>query len=848
MRYTRRGIDGEGPDLPKVCIIVPTPQYEDARAPNGGRVLSGEHGRFLNWALGKSGMFRHQVWVTSWVSEPGSAIEFDSKKAEFTDEAMREIDYLMDRGCKVFVPMGKAKELFGIQGNLDKLRGSVFEFQYAYVVPTYEPWQVYPKGKVNRSNDKANMKAVWIADLTKAHDVAQDGFRPPAEYFELAPTYEQVVDWLREARDEGDMLAVDIETTGFNRDTAEVVMIGLARNAEEAMCVPFLRKGGKPYWQNGDARKVKQALSWALATTPLIFQNALFDVPFLNARGFEIPWDCVKHDTMLLHHALHPELPHDLGFIVSVYGNTPYWKEQVMGRLGSVLELDETESRTYNLRDCVVLHQVLPDMLRDMHELGLEAPYAENMSLLEPVATMMRNGIRIDQAYLQTWVRESSKKHAKLEKELRELAQVPEAFNFASADDRRLLFYGQEPPKFKRLAELDEYEVEGTRKRKDTKKYRELMALAELRTVTPIYLPPGYVPPQTQNETDSVDRQALLSLQVHTQNRIESRLNLVRPDMEEVAAGRRLLQFIDAYRQWGELTKLLQFPKKYKPGMDGRIHPSFLIHGTSTGRLSCSNPNLQQIPKRNKDLRRGFVTDPGHVFVSADFQNLEVHILAYETGDRELIRMIQEGINIHDENAKILFQIDAEHPQWASARGAAKIFMFGGISYGGSDRSIHQKVILAAPQLNLTFRAFQEAKLRWMEKHSGYALWRDAIIQEAQENRCVRTFAGRTRYLTGDDSEIRRQALNTPIQGGAGNVFNKAFVDVSMEIQSQNLPYRTVLAVHDQIILEVPDGRQAHAAQLLRTCMQQPFDFHGIERHFVADVEIGPNLGDLKEF
>lgn len=846
--FARRGLPGAGPEGGKVAFILPTPNWEDAYAK---RILSGANGSFFNWALAQAGLLRHQVWITSWVSTPMSNAEFFASRHAHEDELTGELAMLRAMGYTVFVPLGPAKDFFGLSGGLDKVRGSISEYNGAYVLPTYEPYQVHGTGRENRSGDKANMKYVWIADLAKAREISENGYTLPKENFEIFPDLNRVRRWFAEAKDRGqDLLAVDIETTGFNTDYAEEVVIGFARSPEDALVVPLLSRGGQPYWQNGQRKEIKDLLNSVFAEFSFVFQNALFDVPFLRGRGYDLSWSRVKHDTMLLHHALHPELPHSLGFIVSVYGATPYWKEEFLGKKGSILDMDDEDLRTYNARDCVVLHQVLRPMLEDLGELGLEKPYAENLALLAPISHMMESGVTVDMKYLGRWAKAKAKEVELLEGELRKLAGLPDAFNFRSTDDKRWFFYGIEPPKFAKLAELAEYEVEGSRKKKGTKKYEALLELKAVRDlVRPIYLPPGFEAPTTANDLASLDGQALLSLQVHTQNRIESRLRLKDPPTEEIALARKLLTFLGLYDQWNTGQKLLTFPKAYKPKADGKLHPRFLIHGTSTGRLSCAEPNLQQVPKKELAIRKGFVAGPGKVFVSADYENLEVHVLAYETGDAELIRMIQGGINIHDENTKVLFGIDEGHPQWKLARTGAKIFMFGGIAYGGGDRGIYEKVILAAPELGLTFHAFQQAKARWMEKHKGYQLWADDVVERALRTRKVKTFLGRTRILTGKDHEVRRQALNTPIQGGAGGILNTALISLHKEIsETKDLGTRMVLTIHDQIILEAPNEELEIAAKLLQKHMEQPFDFYGTERRFVAEVEFGPSLGDLRAY
>jgi DNA polymerase I-like protein with 3'-5' exonuclease and polymerase domains len=468
----------------------------------------------------------------------------------------------------------------------------------------------------------------------------------------------------------------------------------------------------------------------------LMFQNALFDALYFRHLGFKFPLKNIKHDTLLLHHAISPELPHNLGFIISLYGKTPYWKDDLLKRKVSIVMMREEKLRRYNLRDVVVLHQALPKMLQDLKETGTEYLYYNiNMKLVKPIGKMMETGVLLDEKKLEKWKKGLIKQCNSAEQSLRAIANLPNAFNLSSTEDTRYFLFGKEPSKFTKLVDLP-------KKRKGTKIYQQLLELKEIKDKTvPIYIPTGYDGRTTGSGKIAVNRQGLLGLQTKVQNRL-SQLNKLKRrqkhhDTEEKNI-RKLLLWLEKLYKHRELSKLISTYTKFPVKPDGRIHTSYLIHGTSTARLASKNPNLQNIPKKEIEIRKALVVPDDKVMISADYSNLEVRILAYETLEPVLINAFETGQNIHDLNTEILFNLTPQDAMWKLARRAAKIFFFGGISYGGENREIYEKVILECPQMGLTFADYKRAKQNYMDRCVYYKRWRDKTIDSAVQSRTVR--------------------------------------------------------------------------------------------------------------
>jgi DNA polymerase-1 len=224
-------------------------------------------------------------------------------------------------------------------------------------------------------------------------------------------------------------------------------------------------------------------------------------------------------------------------------------------------------------------------------------------------------------------------------------------------------------------------------------------------------------------------------------------------------------------------------------------------------------------------------------------------VLAYETNDEVLIDILEGGLNLHDHNTETLFHISSNDPKWKLGRRAAKIFMFGGISYGGGDREIYEKVILEAPELGLTFGEYRAAKKRFMDAHPAYAAWAERVKRKAREERIATTFAGGKRFLTASNvHDVEKQGLNSPIQGGAAHVINRAMVAIDEEIEERGLPFNIILQVHDQLVYEVPLETVSDAAELVQRHMEAPTEFYGRTVVFPVDVEIGLDWGSLESY
>jgi uracil-DNA glycosylase family 4 len=821
----------------------------------------GASGHQLNWALGQQGIQRHLCHVSNiiqcrppdnQIDSPEGADAVQYCKAGFYEE----LRYLKEKKVTTILALGvTAMKAFGINGAMEKYRGSVTTYDFLgwkfRVIPTYHPAFVMRQSWTRVGGGTAAGVVSWLADIHKAHESAIGDWTELKEDFTLEPTIEQVEEFCREAVDKKHLVAVDIETTGLHYDYCKIVVVGLATSSSRGMSVPLLVGDTTSYWRSDehDAR-AREALRSVLRSCPQLYQNGFFDIPLLRRDGFDIPYANIAHDTILLHHTVAAEAPHNLGHIVSVYGRTPYWKEAFQTKR-SIFDMDSIEMRRYNLRDCVVLHQVTEKMLQDLKARKLEQFYEEEVRpLIEPIMEMTANGVGVDLGKVSAFKRKITKEIEKQRQKLLDLGGLPSEFSFDSDDNLRWFLYGKRPDKFDKLADID-------KKKKGTKVYAELQALKAVADAKPLYLLGSYNPRGTDTGKSSVNQQALLGLQHALCNRLaEVKAFKQKDGSEEQTRIEKLLEWLAEYGQYAALTKLCSTYAEYKPRKDGRIHPSWKTHGTVSGRLSCSNPNLQNLPRIDEsdnsvgaqyanEIRGFFVAAPGYSLLSADYVNLEAALLAYETLEPDLVAVFTEGLNLHDLNTKSLFDIDETHPLWKEARNAAKVFFFGGISYGGGPREVFEQVSLKAPRLNLTYAQFVVAQNRWFELHPRYVKWKTDLEVELTTRRYTETSLGRGRVFLANDRDILKQGLDFKIQSAGASLMNRATARIHALLRDAGLDARLVMQIHDELIFEVRDDQIEAAKVIQREEMERPFMMKGIERRILVEQAVGKTLAEV---
>ncbi len=314
--------------------------------------------------------------------------------------------------------------------------------------------------------------------------------------------------------------------------------------------------------------------------------------------------------------------------------------------------------------------------------------------------------------------------------------------------------------------------------------------------------------------------------------------------LEELSETHEVPRLVLDYRQLSKLksTYVDTLPQLIDSRTQ-RVHTTFNQTGTSTGRLSSTNPNLQNIPIRTelgREIRAAFIAEPGNVLLSADYSQIELRLLAHFSDDPLLVEAFRRGDDIHQLTASQVFgvpplMIDAEH------RRRAKAVNFG-IVYGLSPFGLSQ-------QLGIEQREAKKFIDAYFEKYAGVRKFIDRVLEETRREQSVKTLFGRTRPIPDINSKnanmrgfAERTAVNTPLQGTAADLIKLAMIQIDAELSARKLKSRMLLQVHDELLFEVPQSEIETMRELVRTKME---NVHPLSVPLLVEMGVGPNWRDV---
>ena len=315
--------------------------------------------------------------------------------------------------------------------------------------------------------------------------------------------------------------------------------------------------------------------------------------------------------------------------------------------------------------------------------------------------------------------------------------------------------------------------------------------------------------------------------------------------LEELAVSYELPRLILDYRQIAKLksTYVDALPGLIHP-QTGRVHASFNQTGAATGRISSSDPNLQNIPIRTelgRLIRAAFVPDAGNVLISADYSQVELRVLAHLSGDPVLIEAFRRNQDIHTRTAEEVFG-EAARQNPSEFRRRAKVINFG-IIYGLSAFGL-------ARQLGISREEGQAFIDAYFERYQGVRVWLDKTLEEARKTGRVRTLFGRVRpipdILTRDYNArnfAERTALNSPIQGTAADIIKLAMIRIYRAFKNRGFSAKITIQVHDELVLEVPEEESEEVQNLVRHEMENA---GALDVPLVVDLTAGKNWKDMK--
>ncbi|MFZ3214696.1 MAG: DNA polymerase I [Candidatus Acidiferrales bacterium] len=315
--------------------------------------------------------------------------------------------------------------------------------------------------------------------------------------------------------------------------------------------------------------------------------------------------------------------------------------------------------------------------------------------------------------------------------------------------------------------------------------------------------------------------------------------------LEELAAVHELPGKIIEYRELAKLKSTYSdvLPRLIHP-VSGRLHTRFSQTGTATGRLSSSNPNLQNIPIRTelgREIRAAFVAAPGCRLLSADYSQIELRILAHLSGDPVLVEAFRRGEDIHSRTAQEVFDV-APFAQTREHRRVAKVINFG-VIYGLSPFGLAQ-------QLGIEQKEAAQFIAKYFARYRGVKDFLERQIAATRQSGVTRTLFGRIRPIPEINSPqpnlrnfAERTAMNTPMQGAAADLIKLAMIELDRRLPLENFQSRMILQVHDELLFEGPEDEIPRLTTLAKEVME---GVHKLSVPLVADTKVGPNWRDMK--
>ncbi len=323
------------------------------------------------------------------------------------------------------------------------------------------------------------------------------------------------------------------------------------------------------------------------------------------------------------------------------------------------------------------------------------------------------------------------------------------------------------------------------------------------------------------------------------------KISTSRDVLDELALKYELPRQIIEHRELSKLkgTYVDAFPSLINPS-DGRIHTTLNQAATATGRLSSTDPNLQNIPIRTemgRRIRSAFIPADGHVLLSADYSQIELRLLAHITKDPVMLETFRQGEDIHDRTAREVFGAKTG-AELKEARRLAKIVNFG-VAYVIGPFGLAQRVGISRGEAKKVIEDYYRT-------YAGVKKYMDELPELARENDCsVRSIFGRQRKLPqlknkgAERARAEREAINMPMQGSASDIIKLAMIEVMRSLKRAKLKARMILQVHDELVFEVPKKEIKQTTEIVRQAMEQVAK---LDIPLLVETGSGDNWMDVK--
>jgi DNA polymerase-1 len=318
--------------------------------------------------------------------------------------------------------------------------------------------------------------------------------------------------------------------------------------------------------------------------------------------------------------------------------------------------------------------------------------------------------------------------------------------------------------------------------------------------------------------------------------------------LEKLEGKHAIIPLISEYRELAKLksTYVDSLPPLINEETD-KIHTSFNQMVTATGRLSSTNPNLQNIPIRTeegREIRKAFIPSRKDMkLLAVDYSQIELRVFAHLSKDDKLIDAFKSGRDIHTETAAEIFEVEAEEVS-PNLRRHAKVINFG-LAYGMSAYGLSQ-------DLDIPVEEAQEYIDKYFNRFSGVKDYMDETIEKVKKNGFAETLYGRKRYIPEINSSnyhrrsfAERSAINTPVQGTAADIMKKSMIDVYDALEKNEMDINILLQVHDELVFEVVEDDLENAARLIKKKMEAVVE---LDVPLIVDLQVADNWRDKKDY
>ena len=593
---------------------------------------------------------------------------------------------------------------------------------------------------------------------------------------------DQIDEWIKEAEEVGEV-AVDTETSSLDPHQADLIGISLCSKIGKACYIPIGHKSKISINKNDVIKKLKPLLEDP--SVKKIGQNIKFDFIVLFRCGIIIS---PMEDTMLMSYVLDAgKNRHNMDTLSEIHlGHKTISFKEIVGTGKKQINFSEVEidkAKDYAAEDADVTFRLYKKFIKNLKlEKMINIYEIFEKPLIKILAFMEMEGIEIDSKFLKSLSLKFEKKIKNLEKEIFKISKKD--FNIASPKQLGEIIY-------------NDLKIAGLKKTKKGSFATSASVLEDL-----------------------------------------------------AFKGHKFPKLVLDWRQISKLKNTYSetLPEHVNPKTK-RVHTSFLLAATTTGRLASSDPNLQNIPIKSedgKDIRKAFIAKKGHLLISADYNQIEMRILADLADVKELKKAFQNNEDIHSLTASQIFNVDIKKIDQDQRR-KAKAINFG-IIYGISQYGL-------AKQINVSNYEAEEFLKAYFSKFPEIKIYMDNTIKFCRKSGYVNNIFGRRSYFNGINDKnfnVRnfqeRAAINAPIQGSASEIMRLAMIRLDKKLnEHKNIKSKMLLQIHDELIFEVPKNDQNTTIKIIKNEMNSVVksEYHSFSIPLTVDVNIGDNWGIL---